>query len=44
MRKKHMIFYDSKKKSYKKCFFFAIKLWVQIAHKFMIIFCHKLMQ
>ena len=22
--------------------FFAIKLWVQIAHKFMIIFCHKL--
>ena len=24
--------------------FFAINLWVQIAHKFMIIFCHKLMQ
>ena len=26
----------------KNAFFFAIKLWVQIAHKFMIIFCHKL--
>ena len=37
-----MIFYDSKKKILQKMLFFAIKLWVQIAHKFMIIFCHKL--
>ena len=37
-------FFMIPKKIIKKLHFFAINLWVPKAHKFMIIFCHKLMQ
>ena len=37
-----MIFYDFKK-NHKKQHFFAINLWTQIAHKFMIILGHNLL-
>ena len=49
-KKKHKImqktyhFFMIRKNIIKKLQFFAINFWVAIAHKFMIIFCHKFMQ
>ena len=40
---KNICFFMISKKMIKKQRFFAINLWTQIAHKFMIIFGHKLM-
>ena len=41
---KNISFFMISKKIKKNVHYFAINLWELIAHKFMITFCHKLMQ